>query len=255
MSNAIIIKIKYLELEETASTNDATLELARSGAEEGLVVIAKRQTRGRGREGREWLSQEGNLFCSILLRPKSSPETAAQIGIICVTSLSHALTNNFNLSSANFAYKWPNDLLLNGRKVAGILLEGAVSNKKTDYVVAGTGVNLVHSPDIKVEPGRPSPSSIYQESGIRITPEELRSAYINEFITSYTIWQDKGFEFIRERWISRACNMGKEVTIKGASGEIKGTLMGMDSTGRLEIMLENGELRHISAGEIYFKGS
>ncbi len=138
---------KLVALDEVDSTNDEARRLAEGGAEEGTLVWGLSQRKGRGRHGRDWASPEGNLYLSLLLRPDCPPREAAQLSFVAAMALTGAL-NVLVAPHSRIDFKWPNDVLLNGSKVAGILLEASTTGADAlDWLIVGTGVNVARAPD------------------------------------------------------------------------------------------------------------
>ena len=159
------------------STNDEAKALARADAPDGTLVWADEQEAGRGRRGRQWLSPPGNLYLSLVLRPDAAPSRAAQLGFVAALGLGDALRPVAG-PTLRLRYKWPNDLLANGRKLAGILLESETSGKdRVDFVVVGLGVNIVSAPEDVEFPA----TSLAAEGVAGVTPALLLEGFIRHF--------------------------------------------------------------------------
>jgi BirA family biotin operon repressor/biotin-[acetyl-CoA-carboxylase] ligase len=223
------------------STNDEALRLAREGAAHGTVVCAREQLAGRGRQGRQWHSPVGNLYVSILLRPDVAPGQAATLSF--VTALAVADTVDAFLPGGMHAVlKWPNDVLVQGAKIAGILLEYADA-----AVVVGIGLNIEHTPT-----GTPyAVTSVRQVIGLTNTPTAttLLQPLLDAFARRYCTWQHHGFAATRTAWLARAHPAGTPLRVTLGNGQIDGRFSDLAKDGALIIETPMGQ-RHIIAGEV-----
>jgi BirA family transcriptional regulator, biotin operon repressor / biotin---[acetyl-CoA-carboxylase] ligase len=227
------------------STNDEAKRLARAGAAEGLVVTAERQTAGRGRRGRHWSSPAGNLYASIVLRPQCRAAVAAQLGFVAALGLTDAIDQLAPALAVEC--KWPNDLLANGRKVCGILLEAELmATDVPDFVVIGSGVNVVASPPDAAYPA----TSLVDEGAAGITPLTMLAAYLRCFAAWLACWQDKGFAPIREAWLARAIGRGGPIRVRLEHETLDGRFRDLDDDGALLLDMPRGT-RRIAVGEIF----
>jgi BirA family biotin operon repressor/biotin-[acetyl-CoA-carboxylase] ligase len=213
--------------------------------------MARRQTTGRGRRGREWISPEGNFAASLVMRPAGDPAQAALRSFVAALALADALSGLMG-PSATIALKWPNDVLLNGGKVAGILLESAGQGGHVSHLVIGVGVNLVAAPPPEaVEPGAMTPVSVLGETGLRITPEDL----LDRLAAAFDRWERQfttyGFAPLRAAWMARAARLGQRITARTMSETIEGTLEGLAGDGSLVLLTARGR-RAIPAADVYF---
>jgi BirA family transcriptional regulator, biotin operon repressor / biotin---[acetyl-CoA-carboxylase] ligase len=228
------------------STNDEAKRLARDGAAEGLVVWAKQQQSGRGRRGRAWVSPPGNLYMSLVLRPRCRAAVAAQLGFVAALGLGEALSE-LAPGSIDFRYKWPNDLLANGKKLAGILLETEmVAGDQPDFVVMGVGVNLASSPRDVVYPA----TSLAEEGMTEIAPQTTLAGFVQHFAPWLARWRDEGFAPIRAAWLARAKGLGEAVQVRLERGTLDGRFLDLDDDGALVLGMPEGS-RRIAAGEIF----
>lgn len=224
------------EYEAVPSTQDLVKQKAAS-SDEGLVVRAFQQTDGRGRHGREWVSQDGNLFFSFLLRPQSGVETIGQLGLVIGTALGAALKNALD-DPSRLSLKWPNDILLDGKKCAGILIETELSNSGAlEWVVVGVGINVKAAPD---------------EQAIALGADVSLDQILEQVSAFYTQWQTQGFAAIQPLWLDMAHSKGAPVTVKLGNQLIEGLFEGVDEQGAL-LLQDSGtdELRTITAGDVY----
>jgi BirA family biotin operon repressor/biotin-[acetyl-CoA-carboxylase] ligase len=236
-----------LVLRETVgSTNDEAKELARKGAEDRTVVWALEQIAGRGRRGRLWSSPRGNLYASIILRPASTTERMAQLGFVAGLAIGDALLELARDLGAP-AYKWPNDVLVDGRKIAGILLESEIEpDDNRAFLIVGIGVNLVSAPSDAEFPA----TSIAGEGQPAPTPEAALSAVVRHFDTWTQRWQQQGFGPVREAWRVRAFALGGQIRARLETATLHGRFVDIDQQGAL-LLDTGGELRRILAGDVF----
>lgn len=232
--------------ETLGSTNDEAKALARAGAPEGTLVWADEQTAGRGRRGRVWLSPPGNLYLSLVLRPEGAPARAAQLGFVAALGLGDALAALAG-PAMELRYKWPNDLLVNGRKLAGILLESEnAASDRVDFVVAGIGVNIVAAPADAEYPA----ISLAAEGVAGITPAVLLGGFVRHFEIWAGRWRATGFAPVRAAWLARASGLGEPVRVRLERDTLFGRFLDLDADGALVLEGEAGR-RRITAGEVF----
>jgi BirA family transcriptional regulator, biotin operon repressor / biotin---[acetyl-CoA-carboxylase] ligase len=222
---------------EIDSTNSEARRLAVSGAPSGLVVWADRQSAGHGRQGRAWQSPPGNLYCSILLRPEASAAETAQLSFASALAVCDAIPGDLAPRC-----KWPNDVLIGGKKVAGILLESEGVGGKIAALIVGIGVNIAsHPPDTEM----PATSL-----GPAVTPATMLAAICRHFLSWHDIWRTQGFTPLREAWLARAHGLGSDIRVRYGTTETLGRFVDLDASGAL--VLENSEgRRHIAAGAVF----
>jgi BirA family transcriptional regulator, biotin operon repressor / biotin---[acetyl-CoA-carboxylase] ligase len=231
--------------ETIGSTNDEAKHLARAGAPEGLIVVARQQTAGRGRRGRQWVSPPGNLYSSTLLRPHCRAAVAAQLGFVAALGVVGAVEEL--APGMELRCKWPNDVLANGKKISGILLETEMATGDTpDFVVLGVGVNLVSSPRDTSYPA----TSLAEEGAAAISPATMIAAFARHFAGWLAIWSDAGFAPIREAWLGRAIGVGGPVRVRLERDTLDGSFLDLDDDGALLLGMATGS-RRITAGEIF----
>jgi len=237
---------RLLRYDSIGSTNDEAKALARAGAAEGTLVWAGEQIAGRGRRGRLWLSPPGNLYVSLVMRPAAAPARAAQLGFVAALALAEEVGALCG-PSIDVTCKWPNDVLIAGRKLAGILLESEITdNDIIDFVVIGTGANLASTPS-----GVEYPATSLAEQGFpEISPAQLLQAYIRRFDFWARIWREEGFAPIREAWLARAAGLGEEIRVRLEQAMLYGRFLDLDNDGALLLGMENGA-RRIAAGEVF----
>lgn len=232
--------------ERLGSTNDEARNLAESGAEDGTLVWARQQIRGRGRQGRGWQSLPGNLFCSWVLRPPCAPEVAAQLGFVAALAVGDTAAALVP-TDRTIRNKWPNDVLIDGKKMSGILLESRVTGEgRLDWVVLGIGLNVANAPDLEE----------YATISLRAAgaPElslELVLQTLAEYIAAWRArWTKEGFAPLRATWLERAAALGEEVELRLPRESLRGTFRDLDEQGALVLELPDRSLRSVSAGEV-----
>ncbi|MEO6215383.1 MAG: biotin--[acetyl-CoA-carboxylase] ligase [Sphingomonas sp.] len=228
---------------ETGSTNADMLMLARSGAEEGLWLRAERQTGGRGRQGREWRSPEGNLYASTLVRLRPIDPQAATLALVAAVALEEVAAAYLSSGEGRRTMiKWPNDLLLDGAKLSGILLERA-----DDAVVIGIGANLAHHPE-----NLERPATSLAAHGATANPADFLETLATAFERWLSIWRNEGLAPIRTRWLDRAHPIGTALTARLPDGSsIDGLFSGLDREGALILRLADGTSRVIHAADVF----
>ncbi len=230
--------------ETLASTSDLCCERARAGEADGLAVLARRQERGHGRAGRPWASPAGNLYLSVLLRPVGPARDAGLWSMLAGVALAEALAP-FLPEPGRLALKWPNDVLLDGRKLAGILVDSAsTAAGALDWLVIGIGVNLAVAPAL---PDRETAS--LAELGVVLPPVAAAWALLDRLDAWRHHFAAEGFAPLRQVWLGRALPPGTPMTVKLPAGEWAGRFAGLGEDGTLRLECD-GILRHFAAGEI-----
>lgn len=236
---------RLVAYETIGSTNDELKCLAREGAGEGLVITAERQTAGRGRRGRAWVSPSGNLYSSTLVRPDCRAATAAQLGFVAALGVAGAIGELAPHVSTHC--KWPNDLLANGKKVSGILLETEmVAGDRPDFVILGVGINLASSPRDTPYPA----TSLAEEGAPGIVPTVMAAVFIRHFADWLAMWREGGFAPIREAWLTRAAGLGEPIQVRLDRDTFDGRFLDLDDDGALLLGQAEGS-RRIAAGDIF----
>ncbi|MGE4058965.1 MAG: biotin--[acetyl-CoA-carboxylase] ligase [Sphingomonadales bacterium] len=230
------------------STNVEARRRAAS-ASDRTVYWAKRQTAGRGRRGRSWMSEPGNLFVSLLLKPGCPLAQAAQLSFVTALAVSDLLAKAGAGDRA--ALKWPNDVLVDGAKICGILLEATSTGARAEAVVVGIGLNLVSHPD-----GTPYPATDFRHAGLPgIDIDQALTWLLAAFELRYAAWLDGGFGAVRADWLVRAWRLGQEIQMRLDGETVTGRFAELDETGALVVETAKGERRHITAGDVYFHGA
>lgn len=227
------------------STNAEAMARARAGDRGPLWIVAKAQSRGRGRRGRAWSTERGNLAATLLIHTRAPAAVAATLGFVAGLALTEAL--DALAPGLDVGLKWPNDVLARGEKLAGILLE---SEPIADgaAVVVGIGVNVVDAPH-----GLPYPAVSLAGLGIRMPPERLFAALSEGWIGLHRLWNEgRGLPQIRRHWLARAAGLGERVAVRAGEGVIAGTFETLDDEGRMIVRTADGRAVPVAAGDVYF---
>ncbi|MEZ5834071.1 MAG: biotin--[acetyl-CoA-carboxylase] ligase [Dongiaceae bacterium] len=230
------------QVAEIDSTNEACRLRAMAGEEAGLVIRADRQTAGRGRRGRSWTSPSGNLYASLLLRPGRPASEAAALGFAAVTATGDVVEELLP-ASAEVRHKWPNDLLINGRKVSGILLEA-----QSGCVVLGIGVNVASHPEDTLYPA----TDLLAEGAAPVSPQTLLERLLAAFAPLYGAWEADGFAALVPAWRRRAAGLGAPIEVRLERETLSGVFRDLEADGTLRLALADGTERRIAAGDVYW---
>ena len=229
-----------------ASTNDDAKALAISGAPAFTAVWATEQTEGRGRRGRDWKSPPGNLYVSLLMRPQRAAAEASQLSLVAALALGDALGEY--LLPSRIQNKWPNDVQVDGRKIAGLLLESSGGGHgDVEWIVIGCGVNIANHPDLDDY----DTVSLDSVTGKQTDIESFLTFFLEHFEARYDVWIDDGIDPIRNAWVERAANIGCEIIVRLPKTEIKGVFEGLDPSGALILTRDGGRRELVTAGEIF----
>lgn len=231
------------------STNSQAMELARKGAVEGTLVLAERQDAGRGRLGRRWHGKEGqSLLCTLVLRPPLPSVAASQVTLLLAVGVAKALRRATGLPAE---IKWPNDVLINGRKVCGILVEMQGQVDRVDFLVAGMGINVGQAREDFPEEIRHLATSLALEKGAPVERLAILAAVLEECEALYLLFLRDGFGVVLEDWKGLSCMAGRQVRAQGAGGRmIEGMAAGLDPDGALRVRLDNGLMERLVAGDV-----
>lgn len=233
--------------EDIDSTNEEARRLAATGVQGPLWIVADRQMKGRGRRGREWHSLAGNLYTTLLLNPASRVAECAQLSFVAALATGDLVARH--APGTDVRLKWPNDVLADGRKIAGILLEASGAGVGApDWLAIGFGVNLVWYPD---DAEFPAISLL----GLNVHPPAPRDAlaYLATFWSEwYNAWAERGFVPIRDAWLARAAGLGARIRARLPGEEAVGVFEGIDETGALLLRESTNRLRTIAAADVYF---
>lgn len=239
---------RFHYFEEINSTNSHARRLAETGAPEGEVVIAERQSDGRGRLGRSWESPPYcNLYFSLLLRPTLAPAQAPQITLMAAVALADTIAS---LVSEPPTIKWPNDILLQGKKLAGILTESSCDAKRIEFVILGIGVNLNFPRERMPASIRDRATSLMEVEGKSFSRENFLRRLIQDLDRCYGILEDFGFDAIAPRWQARFGFKGKAVRVEMGGDVLIGQAVGIDHDGALLVEDDRGERQRVVAGDV-----
>ena len=237
---------RLVTLERCASTNEEARLLAEQGAAEGTLVWAREQSAGRGRRGRTWRSPRGNLYLSLLLCPAVPLAEAACLGMVAAVAVGEALSGLLP-PHAEIRFKWPNDVLVGGRKLAGILLEsGSTAADRLAWLIVGIGVNIASHPPDAAFPA----TSLAAEGGVGSSVEAVLEAVSGSLARWLDAWRAHGFAPAREAWLARAWRRGETIELRLEDATLAGRFDGLDPAGALLLALSDGTRRRISAGDV-----
>ena len=242
---------KILYYKQLDSTNTEIHRLAEEGAEHGTVVVADYQTAGRGRRGRNWESPAtDNVYMSILLRPDFETTKAPMLTLVMAYSVAKVLKQG---GFSNAQIKWPNDLILSGKKVSGILTEMHLLGTKIDHVVVGVGVNvnMTNFPEELVDKA----TSLFLECGKPVDKEHMIVDIVENFMEAYDRFaEEENLEFLQDEYNSMLVNKNQGVRILEPANEYTAYALGISRTGELTVRLEDGTERNVYAGEVSVRG-
>lgn len=228
--------LSLTEMDTVGSTNDHAKEMARTGAVAGHVVLARVQTAGRGRQGRSWTSLPGNLHMSVILRPRLMPRDLGQLSFAAAVALAETVEPLLP-PSCHLALKWPNDLLINDKKAAGILIE-----VEGGFAIVGLGLNLVHAPADAIS---------LQSLGVVSPTPRILAGDIAQRLLAYAQALDNGsFARIRDAWLKRAWRLNQMISARISSENVQGIFLGIDQSGALQLQTGEGVIRSVSSAEI-----
>ena len=228
---------RLVALQSVGSTMDEAARLADAGAPEGTVVWAREQTGGRGRRGRAWASAVGNLYTTTVLRPDCTAARAAELGFVAALAVADIVPDGRVVR-----VKWPNDVLVDGGKVAGILLESAVGqNARVQHVVAGIGINVGFAPQL--------PEMRYPGAALGGTVEATLEKFTAALAARLAEWRRAGFAGVRAQWLAKAGPLGADIDVKLGDELVRGRFGGVDGDGALLLETSAGP-RRIVSGEL-----
>ena len=229
------------------STNTLARAMAADGAAAWTVVQALEQRAGRGRHGRDWVSPPGNLYTSTILRPAARLDSWPEVSF--VVALAVAAVAARAAPGVDIRLKWPNDVLADGAKLAGILLETLPANGDDGALIVGVGINVAHSP----QEARYGATCLDLLAGRQLALEWVLAAYLRALVDWHEVWARDGFARIREEWLARAYGLGQEVEVVGRSGEpLRGCFSRLAEDGRMIVERWDGEIEMVSAGTLNF---
>jgi BirA family biotin operon repressor/biotin-[acetyl-CoA-carboxylase] ligase len=240
---------KIICFRSTDSTNQIAFKLGEQEAEEGTVVIAEEQSHGKGRLGRHWESPYGvNLYCSIILRPPIMPAQAAQFTFLSAVAVATAIETTTSLIPR---IKWPNDILVNGMKVSGMLNEMSAETEKINFIVLGIGVNINMRTELFPKHLRHPASSLYLEGGKPVDRTKFTRALLTALDFLYEDYLRHGVSSVKEQLLERSAFLGKRVKVSFQDLESTGIAAGLDDDGALLLKHSDGRIERILAGDVH----
>ncbi|HEY2919084.1 MAG TPA: biotin--[acetyl-CoA-carboxylase] ligase [Candidatus Binatia bacterium] len=240
--------IRFHYFTEISSTNSHARELAEKGAAEGEVVLAESQTHGRGRLGRRWESPPlANLYLSVILRPKLAPVHAPQITLMAAVALAETVGS---FIPQKVTIKWPNDILVNGKKLAGILTEAACVPERVEYVILGIGVNVNYPIDSMPQELRQGATSLLDLTRIEVNRESFLRRLIQDLDRCYGDLEQSGFEPLAPRWEAHFGLRGQRVRVELIDQVVVGRARGIAQDGALLVQGDDGTLQKVIAGDV-----
>lgn len=235
-------------MDTTDSTNAELRRMALAGAPHGSLCLSETQTAGRGRLGRQWESPAGKgLWLSVLLRPSLKPEQAPLITLCAAMAMAQAVQETTGLQAR---IKWPNDLVYDGRKICGVLLEIAATMEKIDYIIVGTGLNVrrgAYSPELQEKAAALEEFVSPPNRGLILT------RYLHALETLVQRVEQEGFAGIREDYAAQSCTIGSDVRVSGGM-ELTGRAVGIEESGALLVRTADGEIHRVLAGDVSVRG-
>ena len=231
-------------LSRVGSTQDIVMLAAQDGDPEGYTVQAMTQVSARGRHGNEWEAPMGNIYLSTLLRPECDMVRVGELAFMVAVALYRTLVQYIDTDKHDVTLKWPNDILVDGRKISGILLESNIEEGALNGVVVGIGVNILVAPEKAV--------FLQDVSGTPVFVNKVRDVMLLELDKAYAQWKQEGFVPIREAWLMRAHGIGGKITARLPDISYEGIFSGLTDDGGLILQMGNGEEKIITAGEVHF---
>jgi BirA family biotin operon repressor/biotin-[acetyl-CoA-carboxylase] ligase len=238
---------RLVVLDTVTSTNDEAKRLAAAGAEDGTLVWAREQSAGRGRHGRSWESPPGNLYMSLVARPECPMNEAMQLGFVAALAVGETL-GSIVPPLTELRYKWPNDVLLNGSKVAGILMESATQSDGTlDWLILGLGINVASHP----KEARFPATCLSSEGAETLQVGEILESFSRHFLTWVNRWLDGGFEPIRKAWLHYAYALDERIEVRLGEETVAGRFAELDADGALVLETDDGARRTLHFGDVF----
>lgn len=241
------VPFNLIAYDEVDSTNTVARRLCAAEAADRTLVWARRQTAGRGRHRRTWISPAGNLYLSLILRPRVQAREATALTFVAAVAVADAIAALLP-EGVVVSCKWPNDVLVGGCKIAGILLESATTaDGGVDWVIVGIGVNVAsHPPPAEIIY---SATSLVAAGAGAVTPEAVLEALCRHLDHWLRVWAESGFSPLRDAWLARAHGLGLAIAVGTGSDAVRGTFRGLDDTGLL-LVEADGVVHRIAAGDV-----
>lgn len=238
---------RWLALGEVGSTNSVAMEAARAGDPGPLWITAERQSSGRGRRGRPWSSEIGNLYASLLMIDPAPLSALGQLPLVIAVGMRRALCDLPRIEGERVRIKWPNDLLIEGAKCAGILVESERGADGRQIVVVGCGLNVELAPD-----DAPYPVTTLRRAGSEATVRETFLALASGVEWALDLWrQGRHFSAIRAEWLAGAAGLGQPCRVNLSDRTLEGRFADLDESGRLVLETQDARRLEISAGDVF----
>ncbi len=227
------------------STNKEAIRKLEQGDASGLWITSSEQTLGRGRSGRDWVSKPGNLYCSLIQKVGDDIQKSAQLSFVASLAVRDTICEF--VESDLVKCKWPNDILISGKKISGILLESYQDKQGWNYMIIGIGINVAHHPD----------KMLYDATHINEQVEHIFSHVDVFFILTHKMskriggWQKNGFDHIRSCWLDHASALGERISVRLPNEQFEGRFVDLDASGALMLDMD-GEIKHIHSGDVFF---
>ena len=234
---------KILSYESLDSTNDTAYHLAKSGEKEGTVVISERQRKGKGRQGRSWVSPKGGIYFSCILKPDIEPREVAKITLVSAVAVCASIRE---VADVKAMIKWPNDIIINRKKACGILTEMKAEQDKVDFVIVGIGVNV----DMPVSSLPKGATSLAKEADSKVLKVALAKKILENLEYYVSLFKKEGFNKIRDEWHHYSATIGHHVKIQSHEGKIEGQALDVDNDGALVVRLDTGFQKRILSGDV-----
>lgn len=243
-----IDRFRHEALADVTSTNTVCMDMARAGDPGNVWVTARRQLGGRGRRGRAWISEAGNLYASLLLIDPAPVSAMGSLPIAVALALYRAIADEMPWATDRIQIKWPNDVLVDGAKVSGILIEAENLADGRHAVVIGCGVNIAHRPDNPLYP-----AMTLNEAGATSSPESLFAHLMQELAKVLVDWDEgRGVARVVDEWKRHVKGIGSDITVNLTDRSISGTFSAIEDDGRLVLQLPSGEVIRIASGDVFF---
>jgi len=234
---------KILSYKSLDSTNDTAYNLAENGEKEGTVVVSERQKKGKGRQGRHWISPAGGIYLSCILKPDIEPKEVAKITLVSAVAVCSSVREVANVRAM---IKWPNDIFIGRKKVCGILTELKAEQDKVDFIIVGIGIN-VNMPHSSLPKGA---TSLSKESAGKISKVTLAKKVLEKLEHYILLFREEGFNKIRDEWHDYSAIIGRHVRINCHNERIEGQALDVDNDGALVVRLDNGFHKRILSGDV-----
>lgn len=238
--------------QKLSSTNTVAKEQAEKGEKEGTVIISETQTRGHGRLNRPWLSPKGGVWLSTILRPEMTPEETPKITLIMSVAVARTLHRLYGVKTE---VKWPNDVLIDGKKVCGILTEASTSGEKVSTIVIGIGINANFVLEALPDNLQMSATTLKEVLGKNVDREKLICVLLKEFEECYESFRGRKFKVLLGEWRKMAVVLGKKVEVVSFGESWVGRAIDIDESGALIVELEDGERKRVLSGDVTVMGA